>query len=164
MESLQSLHLNRLRQPHSSLLFNIVPVTGPFLSELIIDPDDTSQSYSSFTTNYQPPQDYESLLVAVSKIRSQGTKSFDRREPMETALVQSGFALEVYAQYLAYERRAKHPDLFVMGTVYERAIAEAAKRRFEGDPGAEEALRAFWIGYCDSLVCLQNTLVQAHFT
>ena len=81
---------------------------------------------------------------------------------METALAQSGFALDVYAQYLAYERRAKNPDLFVMSTVYERAIAEAAKRRFEGEAGAEETLRAFWTGYCDSLVRLQ-TAFQAHF-
>jgi hypothetical protein len=83
---------------------------------------------------------------------------------METALVQSGFALESYARYLAYERRARNPDLFVMGAVYERAIAEAAKRRFAGEAGAEETLRAFWMGYCDTLVSLQYVLAQAHFT
>lgn len=132
VESLQSFHLIRLRQPHSN-------------------PEDTSQSYSSFTTKYQPPQDYETLLIAASKVRTQGTKSFDRREPMETGLVQSGFALEAYALYIAYERRARNPDLFVMSGVYERAIAEAAKRRFEGGAGAEETLRMFWMGYCDTL-------------
>lgn len=36
--------------------------------------------------------------------------------------------------------------------MYERAIAEAAKRRFAGEAGAEEALRQFWIGYLDTLV------------
>jgi squamous cell carcinoma antigen recognized by T-cells 3 len=83
---------------------------------------------------------------------------------METALVESGFALEAYARYLAYERRARNPDLFVMNAVYERAIAEAAKRRFEGELGAEEALRAFWTGYCDALVCIHCAFAQTRFT
>jgi hypothetical protein len=67
--------------------------------------------------------------------------------------VQSKYSLDVYTRYIAAERRAKYPDLFVMKTVYERAIAEAAKRRFEGEMGAEDALRSFWTGYCDALVC-----------
>jgi hypothetical protein len=78
---------------------------------------------------------------------------------METALVKSGFALEAYARYLTYERRAKNPDLSVMGAVYERAISEAAKRRFDGEAGAEETLRVFWTGYCDTLVCPQYTML-----
>jgi hypothetical protein len=65
---------------------------------------------------------------------------------------QSGYALDAYARYLASERRAKTPDVLIMSTVHERAIAEAAKRRFNGEVGAEEALRAFWVGYSDSLV------------
>lgn len=40
-----------------------------------------------------------------------------------------------------------------MNGVFERAITEAAKRRFNGQTGAEVALRAFWVGYCDALVC-----------
>lgn len=36
--------------------------------------------------------------------------------------------------------------------LYERAIAEADKRRLSGEPGAEDALRAFWTGYVDFLV------------
>lgn len=39
-----------------------------------------------------------------------------------------------------------------MGGVYERAIAEAAKRRFDGEIGAEEFLRLFWNGYLNALV------------
>ena len=62
--------------------------------------------------------------------------------------------MDAYARYIAAERRAKHPDMFVMRAVYERAIAEAAKRRFNGEPGAEEVLRSFWVGYCDVLVRL----------
>jgi hypothetical protein len=66
--------------------------------------------------------------------------------------VQSKFSLNAYTRYIAAERRAKYPDMFVMKTVYERAIAEAAKRRFNEESGAEEALRLFWVGYCDVLV------------
>lgn len=61
-------------------------------------------------------------------------------------------------QYIGYERRAKHPDLFVTRGIYERAIAEAAKRRFDGESGAEEILRTFWNGYGDALVNLSVIL------
>jgi hypothetical protein len=39
-----------------------------------------------------------------------------------------------------------------MNTVYERAVAEAAKRAFNGETGAEGVLAALWSGYCDALV------------
>ena len=72
----------------------------------------------------------------------------------------ANFSLEGYAYYLGVERRRKNPDMFVLKALYERAIAEAAKRRFVGEPTAEEALRSFWIGYVDVLVskasCLQS--------
>ena len=42
--------------------------------------------------------------------------------------------------------------MFVLPGVFERAIAEAAKRRFSGEPNAEAALRSFWAGYADALV------------
>lgn len=60
--------------------------------------------------------------------------------------------LVAFSQYIGYERRAKHPDLFVTRGIYERAIAEAAKWRFNGEPGAEETLRIYWSGYGDVLV------------
>ncbi|KAF9497742.1 hypothetical protein BDN71DRAFT_1504719 [Pleurotus eryngii] len=132
VERVQLLHLTRLRQPHSTL-------------------EDTAQSYSTFTTNYKPPAEYESLLVSASKIRSQGTKAYERRESFETSLVQGNNSLDTFARYIAAERRARYPDLFVLKGVYERAIAETSKQHFEGDAGAEAALRAFWIGYCDTL-------------
>lgn len=127
----------------------------------IIALEETAQSYSTFTTNYKPPAEYESLLVSASKIRSQGTKAYERRESFETSLVQSNNSLDTFARYIAAERRARYPDLFVLKGVYERAIAEAAKQQFEGDAGAEAALRAFWIGYCDTLVklCLNYVVV-----
>ncbi|KAK0503883.1 hypothetical protein EDD18DRAFT_1411611 [Armillaria luteobubalina] len=131
-ELVQRFLLERLRQPHSNS-------------------DDTFQTYSSFTTNHKPPQDYEPLLIAATKIRSQAVKNFQRRETMEAALVQSHFSLESYSKYVAYENRARYPDLLVMGGVYECAIAEAAKRKFAGEASAEEALRSFWVGYCDAV-------------
>ena len=66
--------------------------------------------------------------------------------------VKSNHSLDDYARYIAYERRARNPDLFVMVNVFERAIAEAEKRRFDGELGAEEALRTFWVGLADVLV------------
>ncbi|GLB38245.1 putative RNA recognition motif containing protein [Lyophyllum shimeji] len=131
-DAVQLFFLARLRQPHT-------------------DSEETSQYYSTFTTNFRPPGQYEPLLIAASKVRAQAVKAFERREPFEAALVQSNFSLDDYARYLAFERRAKNPDLLFMSTVHERAIAEADKRRFSGEPGAEEALRMFWLGYIDSL-------------
>jgi len=60
--------------------------------------------------------------------------------------------LDAYVQYIAFERRQKNPDDFVLVGLYERAITEAAKHRFSGEPGAEATLRTFWIGYLDFLV------------
>jgi squamous cell carcinoma antigen recognized by T-cells 3 len=128
------------------------------------------QSYSSFTTSYKPAQEYESLLIAASKQRAKALKQLERREALEVALVrrlvlcvreykshscnqkQANFSLETYTQYIAFERRARQPDLSMMSGVYERAIAEAARRRFNEESGAEEALRSFWTGYIDALV------------
>ncbi|KAF8635933.1 hypothetical protein AX15_000104 [Amanita polypyramis BW_CC] len=132
VEHLQQLLLNRLRQPHANL-------------------QETFQSYSTFTTNYKPPEQYESLLVAASKIRAQGERAFERREGLEAALTQFGYSLEAYAHYLTVERRVKYPDTLIISTTYERAIEEAAKRRFNGEEGAEQVLRMFWSGYCDAL-------------
>ncbi|KAI6014828.1 hypothetical protein BKA83DRAFT_4345131 [Pisolithus microcarpus] len=126
VDYVQNLILARLQQPHS-------------------EHEDTFQSYSSFTTKYKPAGEYEGLLVAASKLRSRVAKAYERREAAELGLT----SLNAYAQYISSERRAKNPDVFVLTGVYERAIAEAAKRRFSGELGAEEVLRSFWIGYLD---------------
>lgn len=42
--------------------------------------------------------------------------------------------------------------MFVLKTLYERAITEADRRRFAGEGNAEEALRSFWTGFVDLLV------------
>jgi hypothetical protein len=55
---------------------------------------------------------------------------------------------------VVYELRAKRPDLNILSSIHERAIAEAAKRRATGEAGAEEALRLWWASYVDSMVCL----------
>ncbi|KAI6044840.1 hypothetical protein EDC04DRAFT_2560886 [Pisolithus marmoratus] len=126
VDYVENLILARLQQPHSGH-------------------EDTFQSYSSFTTKYKPASEYEGLLVAASKLRSRAAKAYERREATELRLT----SLDAYAQFISSERRAKNPDVFVLAGVYERAIAEAAKRRFSGEVGAEEALRSFWIGYLD---------------
>ncbi|KAI0726224.1 RNA-binding protein Prp24 [Fomitopsis betulina] len=123
--------LKRLQQPHSNH-------------------EETFQGYSSFTTNFKPPEEYEPLLVEASKMRAQPVKAYEKRESLEASLAQSGYSLEGYAYYIASERRKK-PDLFVVQGLYERAIAEADKRRWNGETTAEAALRSFWAGYLDVL-------------
>ena len=70
--------------------------------------------------------------------------------------------LVAFSQYIGYERRAKYPDLFVTRGIYERAIAEVAKWRFNGEPGAEETLRIYWSGYGDVLVNHPVKLLSLH--
>lgn len=53
----------------------------------MLDHDETFQAYSSFTTNYKSPADYEKLLVSASKTRGHAIRSWERREPFESALV-----------------------------------------------------------------------------
>ncbi|GBE83236.1 predicted protein [Sparassis crispa] len=127
----ETVFLERLKQPHSNHA-------------------DTLQAYSTFTTNYKPPDQYESLLVRASKLRSQAVKAYEKREDFEKSLAQASFSLEAYAYYLSIERRKK-PDLFILRTLYERAITEGDKRRFNGESDAEDALRSFWSGYIDFL-------------
>lgn len=49
--------------------------------------EETFQTFSSFTTNYLPAQDYESILVSASKIRGQSVRNFDRRDRLENDIV-----------------------------------------------------------------------------
>ncbi|KAF9483427.1 hypothetical protein BDN70DRAFT_799974 [Pholiota conissans] len=133
VEHVRNFLLARLQQPHPNI-------------------EESFQTYSSFTTNYLPPQEYESILVAASKIRGQSIRNLDRRDRLETNITNSGGSLEAYHQYIGYERRAKYPDIFVTRGIHERAISEAAKRRFAEEIGAEGALRTFWTSYLDALV------------
>jgi hypothetical protein len=150
-----------------------------------IDSEETAQAYSSFTTRYRPSDKYESLLIKASKIRGQAAKAFQRREAWETSLVRvvglsprapmltptqtQSDSPETYAMYISSERRGKTPSYSILSTLYERAIADAAKRRFSAEPGAEETLRAFWAGYCDTAVSrlrpsrIVSYLFAAHF-
>lgn len=79
-------------------------------------------------------------------------KAFTRRETSENGLRDSKFSLDAYNYYVTWEKRAKNVDISVLSCLYERAIAEAAKRRFLGEEGAEALLALFWGGYCDALV------------
>ena len=47
--------------------------------------------------------------------------------------------------------------MFILAALYERAIAEADKRRFAQEPGADQALNTFWLGYFDALVCAMSS-------
>ncbi|KAH9065212.1 hypothetical protein EDB87DRAFT_1594447 [Lactarius vividus] len=129
---IEDMYLERLQQCHSTN-------------------EETFQSYSTFTTNYKPPQAYETLLINASKIRGKPNKAYEWREPYELALEQSKNSLYAYQNYVAYELRAKQPDLDILSNIHERAIAEAAKRRAAGETGAEEALRLWWGSYVDSM-------------
>lgn len=178
--NIEEMHLRRLEQPHSS---KYISPLGLFqVLTMFAALDDTFQSYSTFTSNYKPPQEYESLLVAASKIRAKAVKSYERREANENALVSvvASFialrttvlmhdmqvreknSLAIFAQYTAVERRARYPDLFVLSGAFERAIAEAAKQSFQGDVSAESALRSFWISYLDALVSQLNAYFPRH--
>ncbi|KAF7331655.1 ATP-dependent DNA helicase PIF1 [Mycena kentingensis (nom. inval.)] len=119
--------LARLQQPHAKS-------------------EEVAQAYSSFTTKYKPADAYEPLLVAASKIRNKAAKSYQKRDRFETSLS----TLENFSTYILSERRAKSPDWAVLSTLFERAIAEAARRRFAEEDGSDAALRTFWIGYCDT--------------
>ncbi|KAF5389233.1 hypothetical protein D9757_003432 [Collybiopsis confluens] len=132
VEQCDAFLLRRLGQPHARV-------------------EDTFQAYSSFTTNYKPAEQYEPLLIAASKVKTRTLKAIERRDQHENTLSRSQNSLEAFAQYIGYERRAKNPDLMTTSAVYERALHEAAKRRFLGEYGAEEALRSFWTGYSDAL-------------
>lgn len=129
---IEDMHLERLQQCHSTN-------------------EETFQSYSTFTTNYKAPQAYEMLLVNASGIRGKAQKAYEWRESYELALERSGNSLYAYQNYVAYELRAKQPDLGILSNIHERAIAEAAKRRAVGEAGAEEALRLWWASYMDSM-------------
>ncbi|KAI0084788.1 hypothetical protein BDY19DRAFT_1077256 [Irpex rosettiformis] len=129
-QNIETMFLERLRQPHSNH-------------------DETFQAYSSFTTNYKPADQYETLLVQASKLRAQAVKAYQKRESYESSLTQADYSLEGYAYYLEFEKRGKKLDLFLLPALYERAIAEADRRRFADEPNAGTALVIFWIGYLD---------------
>ncbi|KAG6897556.1 hypothetical protein C0992_000339 [Termitomyces sp. T32_za158] len=147
---IQVFFMTRLAQPHSSKT-PYLNYRHIFVAHILTDSEETLQYYSTFTTNNRSSAQYEPLLVTASKARSHALKSLERRETFENALVRTKYSLDDYARYIVYERRARNPDLLVMVTVFERAIAEAEKRRFNGEVGAEEALRMFWIGLADAL-------------
>ncbi|KAF7301263.1 ATP-dependent DNA helicase PIF1 [Mycena indigotica] len=111
--------------------------------------EEVAQGYSSFTTKHKPTDAYESLLVAASKIRGKATKAYQKRESWETTLSQTP-TLENFALRITSERRAKNPDWSLVKTLFERAIAEAAKRMFNGEEGVESILKTFWNGYSDA--------------
>jgi hypothetical protein len=129
---IDSVFTTRLNQPHTNH-------------------EETFQLYSSFVTNNKPASEYESILVQASKPRARAAKSYDRLEQHEIRLKDSHYSLQGYNELISVERRT-NPELYVTAAIYERAIAEAAKRRFHGESGSEEILRIFWVTYLDRMV------------
>lgn len=130
VDVIEKILLARLQQPHANH-------------------QDTYQSYSSFTTAHKPASEYESLLISASKLRSRAIKAYEKREASEMALAAAGYSLDAYATYIAAEQRRKDPDHFILCGLYERGLAEASRRQFAGEPGAERAMQMFWVGYID---------------
>lgn len=127
---IENILLARLQQPHANH-------------------QDTYQSYSSFTTAYKPASEYESLLISASKLRSRAVKAYEKREASEMGLAAAGYSLDAYATYIAAERRRRDPDYFILCGLYERGLAEASRRQFAGELGAERTMQMFWVGYID---------------
>ena len=87
---IEEMFLTRLRQPHSSMppgLVNVILLPTDWPSDP--DNDTTFQAYSSFTTGYKPPTEYESLLVIASKARTGAVKSYAWKETREAVLVRT---------------------------------------------------------------------------
>lgn len=175
VEHVQALHLNRLRQPHSSTYF--IPWNLP-LYQLIFfkiwkkhfnrTRPSLLNTYPLKTTNVSWSR-HPRFEVKVQEILTAENQwnclwsvyCFGQQISANIFFKpKSDNPLLAYSQYIGYERRAKHPDSFVTRGIYERAIAEAAKRRFNNEPGAEEALRIFWSGYSDALVKHSSTLIS----
>ncbi|PPR05354.1 hypothetical protein CVT24_007968 [Panaeolus cyanescens] len=132
VEYVQQFFLTRLQEPHYNA-------------------EHTFQEYSTFTTNYLPPNQYETIMLSASKLKAQSVKFYERREGYESTLAQENNSLDAFNQYIGHERRVKNPDLLATQGIHERAIAAAARKRFEGEYGAEQYLRMFWISYVDAL-------------
>lgn len=87
--------LSRLQQPHASKILRSFSLS--FYTEVtIIDNENTYQSYSSFTTAHKPADEYESLLVSASKLRSRANRAYEKREPSEIALVSKSILLHKF--------------------------------------------------------------------
>ncbi|KAH8825051.1 hypothetical protein DL96DRAFT_1737005 [Flagelloscypha sp. PMI_526] len=111
VERIEKIHLDRLKLPHSAS-------------------DETMQSYSTFTTNHKPQDKYEEFLVSASKLKTYASKGFQRREAQEYATLNNAQSLTAFATLLQTMRRSSKPDKDIVSNAYERAISEAARRRF----------------------------------
>ncbi|KAG8698016.1 Splicing factor, partial [Ceratobasidium sp. 394] len=123
LQRVQTILLSRLHSPHSEL-------------------DTALQEYSTFISTYLPDANYEEILIAANKAKGEPQKKYGWRERWEMTLQQAEDSPAVYSQYIDYEWRRPDPQFLI--PLYERAIAETARRRLE--PGGEETLQAFWSG------------------
>ncbi|KAG9123420.1 Splicing factor, partial [Ceratobasidium sp. 392] len=123
LQRVQTILLSRLHSPHSEL-------------------DTALQEYSTFISTYLPDANYEEILIAANRAKGEPQKKYGWRERWELTLRQAEDSPAVYSQYIDYEWRRPDPQFLI--PLYERAIAETARRRLE--PGGEETLQAFWSG------------------
>ncbi|EJD34711.1 hypothetical protein AURDEDRAFT_109252 [Auricularia subglabra TFB-10046 SS5] len=156
LDRIDKMFLARLQTPHSAF-------------------EETSQAYSSFNSTHRPAEDYEKIMVAVTKTRSSAVKAWNTRETSEIALRNASNSLEAYGTYLSEEKhrlqQASKPEparkgrkppppknaqdaqiaLSLLRTLHERAITAAAQRVWAGEDGAAAKLRAFWLSYAGFL-------------
>ncbi|KZV80119.1 hypothetical protein EXIGLDRAFT_845875 [Exidia glandulosa HHB12029] len=155
---LDAMFMARLQAPHSTH-------------------EETAQAYSTFNSTYRPSEDYEKLMIAVTKARSAAVKAWNARETGEISLKNASFSLDAYAEYLKDELRRlsqatrappplrkgrKAPARNVQDEIlaralaralHERAISAAASAVFANpyDTAAQTHLRNFWTSYAASL-------------
>ncbi|KAF8527992.1 hypothetical protein BU17DRAFT_38620 [Hysterangium stoloniferum] len=141
MAHVESLHLDRLKQPHSHN-------------------EETLQSYSSFVSKYYNPSEYETRLVAASQLRNGPAKAWSYKERYEMGLACILIILMIYESYIFSERRVKAPSVMLISALHERAIEDFAKRRWEAllrdseaevKKALENDLRFFWSSYINSM-------------
>ncbi|KAF8324916.1 uncharacterized protein EI90DRAFT_3129468 [Cantharellus anzutake] len=123
---------------------------------------ETFQEYSTFVSTYLPASEYESSLVHASQSRQPALAAWRNREQYQTNL----YDPQSFQTHLAAEqrKRTKTSDIRVRDpapiiNLYERAIADAAKRKSdallsggEGDVKVAEAwLALFWKNYTSFL-------------
>jgi hypothetical protein len=102
-ERLENVYLERLRVMH-------------------LDCDETFSLYSSFISAWKADTNYEVTMVRANKIYSKTKAEAEKRDWYEMQLVNTGYALDTFYQYIEKEKELK-PQLNYIRSLYERAIA-----------------------------------------
>ncbi|RIA88649.1 hypothetical protein C1645_826059 [Glomus cerebriforme] len=84
--------------------------------------DKTFSDYSSFITKYYNFI-YENVMIETNKYVSETKNKYYERDRYESALTESGNALDNFMNYIEFEKKQKKPVVNAIRTLYERAIA-----------------------------------------